>query len=231
MIIPNFPNDLLEEHLRWHHANHVSDNDNPPIGWGDRFLNFHRQYIRKVLSWYQSQGYDMSLVQPWTSVPQGIRMSRCYDQNAERRILQQPQSFATADDLGRFIERLHACMHDAGSDVLNEPLLQDLDTAPRSTYFYNIHGMIDNWYSNWERLQGGGQTQPPWGGGGERRFREAPPVAFRADFPEAFPASARSAAGLGCPASAVLCRGRERRSRSLPAPAERPLRPPARAAA
>ncbi|QJC53718.1 hypothetical protein HGI30_20780 [Paenibacillus albicereus] len=163
MIIPNFPDDLLEEHRRWHHANHVGDNSNPPVGWGDRFLSFHRQYIRKVLTWYQSQGYDMNLVQPWSEVPQGIRMSRCYDVNAEMRVRTQPQSFATSDDLGRYIERLHACIHDAGSDVLNERILQDLDIAPRSTYFYNIHGMIDNWYSNWQRAQGGSQPQPPFG--------------------------------------------------------------------
>ncbi|SDT00886.1 hypothetical protein SAMN05444162_2836 [Paenibacillaceae bacterium GAS479] len=156
MIIPNFPNDLLEEHQRWHHVNHVTNNNFPPIGWGDRFLNFHRQYIRKVLSWYQSQGYDMRLVQPWTEVPQGIRMSPCYDRNAEMRLRFQPQSFATVDELGRYMERLHACIHDVGSVLFNEPILQDLDLAPRSTYFYNIHGMIDNWYSNWERAMGGG---------------------------------------------------------------------------
>lgn len=161
MIIPNFPSDLLAEHQRWHHAFHVNNNFNPPIGWGDNFLRFHRQFIRKVLAWYQAQGYDMSLVQPWREVPQGIRMSSCYDINAERRVLFQPQSFASADELGRFIERLHACIHDAGAVVLNEPILQDLDIAPRSTYFYNIHGMIDNWYSNWERATGGGTPQMP----------------------------------------------------------------------
>jgi|GEM_PF-5620577 len=156
MIIPNFPSDLLEEHRRWHHANHVMDNDNPPIGWGDKFLSFHRQYIRKVLDWYRGQGLDMSLVAPWSEVPQGIRMSSCYDGNGEMRVRYQPQSFATSDDLGRFIEHIHACIHDAGSEVLGEPILRDLDIAPRSTYFYQIHGLIDNWYSNWQRSQGAG---------------------------------------------------------------------------
>ncbi|OXM14081.1 hypothetical protein [Paenibacillus herberti] len=168
MIIPNFPSDLLEEHQRWHHVNHVTNNNPPPIGWGDRFLSFHRQYIRKVLSWYQSQGYDMRLVQPWTEVPQGIRMSPCYDRNAEMRLRFQPQSFATSDEMGRYLERLHACIHDVGSVLFNEPILQDLDLAPRSTYFYNIHGMIDNWYSNWERAMGGGM--PP-----QQGFQSAPP--------------------------------------------------------
>ncbi|MGU3471444.1 hypothetical protein ACLBWT_09880 [Paenibacillus sp. D51F] len=156
MIIPDFPSDLLEEHRRWHHANHIMNNNNPPIGWGDKFLNFHRQYIRKVLDWYRGQGLDMSLVAPWSEVPQGIRMSSCYDGNGEMRVRYQPQSFATADDLGRFIEHIHACIHDAGSEVLGEPILRDLDIAPRSTYFYQIHGLIDNWYSNWQRSQGAG---------------------------------------------------------------------------
>ena len=163
MLIPTFPADLLEEHRVWHHTHHVFNNDNPPIGWGERFLSFHRQYIRKVLAWYRSQGYDMSLVAPWSEVPPGIRASSCYDAAAEMRIRYQPQSFATADELGRYMGHLHDCIHDAGSVVLNEPTLKDLDIAPRSTYFYQLHGMIDNWYANWERSQGitpGGIQQP-----------------------------------------------------------------------
>jgi len=72
------------------------------------------------------------------------------------RIRFNPRSFATLDELGAFIEgsNLHACIHQEGARVLGEPDLNDFDVAPRITYFYNIHTMIDGWYQQWERAMG-----------------------------------------------------------------------------
>ena len=47
--IPNFPRQLLEEHRAWHHARMSVDTANPPPGYGTDFLEFHRQFIRRVL--------------------------------------------------------------------------------------------------------------------------------------------------------------------------------------
>jgi len=154
--IPNFPPALLEEHRRWHHANHLSNPANIPRGYGERFLRFHRDFIGRALQWYAQMGYDLSLVQPWQEVPAAIRNSPCYNQAAEMRIRFNPQSFATADELGAFIEgsNLHGCIHQEGARVLGEPDLNDFDVAPRITYFYNIHTMIDGWYQQWERAMG-----------------------------------------------------------------------------
>jgi hypothetical protein len=38
--------------------------------------------------------------------------------------------------------------------LYNQPELNDFDLAPRNTEFYNIHGLIDQWYINWERAWG-----------------------------------------------------------------------------
>ena len=38
--------------------------------------------------------------------------------------------------------------------LYNQPELNDFDLAPRNTEFYNIHGLIDQWYTNWERAWG-----------------------------------------------------------------------------
>ncbi|MFC5699734.1 hypothetical protein ACFPVX_00450 [Cohnella faecalis] len=153
-IIPNFPERLLEEHKRWHHARHSVDITRPPSGYGLDFLQFHRNYIRKAIAWYVKNGGDAALVAPWTSVPEEIRRSPCYDVDAERRILTQPETFATADELGRFIESsgLHGCMHQQLSELLGEPEINDFDTVPRHTEFYNIHGMVERWYQNWEGM-------------------------------------------------------------------------------
>lgn len=157
--IPNFPQVLLEEHARWHHAHH---HDNPsvlPPGYGELFLRFHRDYIRRALQWYQQAGYDPALVAAWQEVPEPIRRSACYPIQAEMRIRNAPQSFSSIDELGRFIEgsNLHGCIHQEAARVFGEPDLNDFDLAPRNTIFYNIHGMIDNWYRQWEMAMGGGR--------------------------------------------------------------------------
>ncbi|WEK54815.1 MAG: hypothetical protein P0Y55_01680 [Candidatus Cohnella colombiensis] len=153
-IIQNFPKQLLDEHMKWHHDRHNVNIENPPSGYGLEFLQFHRRYIAKVLRWYRQQGYDESLVTPWAAVPEPIRQSACYNQAAEARILYQPESFASADELGRFIEAsdIHGCIHQEAANLFGQPDINDFDVAPRNTIFYNIHGMVDRWYQNWEGL-------------------------------------------------------------------------------
>lgn len=153
-IIPNFPLQLLAEHRAWHHARMSVDPANPPPGFGADFLEFHRQFIRRALDWYRRQGLDERLVQPWIVPPEPIRAAPCYDRAAEARIIRMPWSFATADELGLFIESLHNCIHQQSALLYGEPDLNDLDVAPRSTVFYQIHGMIDNWYRAWEAAHG-----------------------------------------------------------------------------
>jgi len=152
--IPNFPQSLLDEHKNWHHARHNVDINNPPPGYGLEFLRFHRDFIRRALAWYNQAGLDPRLVEPWNSVPEHIRQAPCYDQAAEARVLFRPESFASADELGRFIEssNLHSCIHQEAARVYADPDINDFDVAPHDTIFYNIHGMIDRWYRNWEGL-------------------------------------------------------------------------------
>lgn len=150
--IPNFPPAYLEEHKRWHDARERVDPDRPPAGYGLEFLQFHRRFTRKVLSWYRLSGLDPRWVEPWDLPPEPIRRASCYDRQAEERLARQPQTFASADEFGRFIESsgLHACLHQEAADLFGDPDLSDFDVAPRSTLFYNIHGMLDRWWQNWE---------------------------------------------------------------------------------
>ncbi|WP_217596563.1 hypothetical protein [Cohnella sp. GbtcB17] len=177
--IANFPEDLLEEHMNWHHAHHVSDPSQLRPGYGTQFLQFHRGFIRRALDWYGRQRYDTSLVAPWQRVPEEIRRAPCYDRSAEARIVMQPQSFRTADELGLFIEGsgLHGCIHEMAADLYGEPDINDFDVAPRNTVFYNIHGMIDGWYRNWEAAGRVNQGMLEWGG----RFAENSSASERAD--------------------------------------------------
>jgi hypothetical protein len=152
--IPNFPQSLLEEHKQWHHARHNVNTSNPPPGYGLEFLQFHRDFIARALAWYIQNGNDPRLVEPWSSVPEAIRRAPCYNQAAEARILFQPESFASADELGRFIEssNIHACIHRESAQLYADQDINDFDLAPHETVFYNIHGMVDRWWRNWEGL-------------------------------------------------------------------------------
>lgn len=170
-IIPNFPEALLTEHRRWHRARHSVDPDRPPVGYGLDFLMFHRQFVAKVLDWYRRAGLDPRLVEPWPSVPEPIRQARCYNLQAEARILLRPDTFATADELGRYLESsgIHGCIHVVAADLFGDPEIDDMDLAPRNTVFYNIHRMIDNWWRNWEGLGRFGEGMAYWNG----RFHES----------------------------------------------------------
>ena len=160
--IPNFPKSLLDEHKNWHHARLNIDINNPPPGYGLEFLRFHRDFINRAQAWYRQNGLDPSLIEAWVSVPEEIRRTPCYNQAAEARIMFQPESFASADELGRFIEssNLHGCIHQEAARLFGEPEINDFDYAPRYTEFYNIHNMIDRWYRNWEGL---GRFRPDGG--------------------------------------------------------------------
>lgn len=153
--IPQFPRDLLDEHRVWHHANHVVPGTVPPPGFGERFLRFHRDFIYRVYRWHDGMGYDRRWIAGWTQVPDFIRRTPCYNAEAEQRVQYYPESFSSIDQLGSFIEmNLHGCFHEMAARLLNQPELNDFDLAPRNTEFYNIHGLIDQWYINWERTWG-----------------------------------------------------------------------------
>ena len=63
--------------------------------------------------------------------------------------LQHPEAFATLDELGVFIEwGIHPFFHHAAALRWNEPVLETMESL-RSTYFYQIHGLVDLWRAKW----------------------------------------------------------------------------------
>ncbi|SDW67624.1 hypothetical protein [Paenibacillus sp. CF384] len=190
-FIQNFPSALLQEHVQWHHANHHDDPSQLPAGYGAKFMQFHRYFINKALQWYYQQGYDPQLVAPWQSVPEAIRNTSCYNRNAEARLMNNLQSFSTLDQLGLFIEgsNLHGCIHQEASRIFGENFLNDFDLAPQSTYFYQIHGMLDQWYKRWEQLAG--QNGFVGGGRGASQTRKSASTGNRGQVSSAVSSSRR----------------------------------------
>jgi hypothetical protein len=168
--IPNYPQNLMDTHMNWH-----MNPGNPAAGgraidpWppgateatpgsGQEFLSFHRGYIAQFHAWYDTQAFaDPAAVTPWHSIPSELKMSSTgwpgagsRYATAENRLTSDLGSFATADDLGRFIEwQIHGWLHGAASAVYGEPQLGTF-MSPESTYFWQLHGLVDYWWSQWE---------------------------------------------------------------------------------
>lgn len=168
--IPNYPQNLMDEHMNWHMnpgnpaAGGRAINPWPPgateaaPGSGEEFITWHRGYITKFHAWYDTQAFaDPAAVTPWHSVPSDLKMSSTgwpgagnRFANAENRLTTDLGSFATADDLGRFIEwNIHGWLHGAASAVHGEPQLGTF-MSPESTYFWQLHGLVDYWWSQWQ---------------------------------------------------------------------------------
>ncbi len=142
-----FPSSLEDEHMSWHMGGRRYAAGQP--GSGTEFFDFHHDFMRRALLWYQSQAFDPKLVAAWSEIPTVLKDARygwsASLADAERRILTNTPAFAGDDDLGIFIEStIHNWIHGAVAQAFNEPIVGTL-RSPRSTYFYQIHGLVDAW--------------------------------------------------------------------------------------
>lgn len=157
--IPNFPQNLLDMHHAWHQTG-----SHPPFpgraipagqpGSGLEFFQFHRDYVAQFHAWYDSQpGADQNAVAPWTALPPQVKDPNVgWNPNLaaqEQRITTNNPPFASADELGQFVENgIHNWIHGAVATAFSEPFIGSLH-SPRSTYFYKIHGLVDLWWQQW----------------------------------------------------------------------------------
>ncbi|WP_166240975.1 tyrosinase family protein [Paenibacillus turpanensis] len=152
--IPNYPQRLLDEHFQWHSNMNMM---NMRQGDGADFLRFHRDFMRRSLQWYNAQGLDRRSVAAWSSIPAEIRSHPMWNQGlqeAEDRITRNLASFRSSEELGRFLlmSSLHDSVHVIGAEVYRDPDFGLISLAPRSTLFYNWHGLIDRWWRDWQRI-------------------------------------------------------------------------------
>ena len=170
MAVVNLPTQLLNRHMAWHM--------NPPqsggrqfssgtLGSGKEFLTFHGKFLQDALAWYATQpGNNPQLVAPWDSIPAELKndpQTNWNDPNQnfpakEARITTQPNSFASDDELGIFIETgIHNnFLHGACAVHFHDANIGDPMKAPRSSYFYNIHGLVSLWWKAWRNSTGHG---------------------------------------------------------------------------
>ncbi|MFD4660636.1 hypothetical protein ACFWP2_34060 [Kitasatospora sp. NPDC058444] len=169
--IPDFPEELADQHHHWHdpsaHPGAGPGRTHPAgtPGGGLEFLTFHRNFVAQFHAWYDPHTFTtapfddpvqkVQLVAPWHSVPTELRKSEygwdSFDGDAQRLDSGTPD-FATADELGTFIELgIHNnFLHGAAAAEYNEPVLASFH-SPHITQFYGIHGLVDYWWAQWQR--------------------------------------------------------------------------------
>ena len=151
-IIRNFPKALADEHSTWHMNRPIPAGEH---GSGFGFLTFHHQYLEHFDKWYDKQpSANQAAVAPWIEIPSALKVQAA-GWNAdlaasEDRIVHHPETFANVDQLGIVIETvIHNWLHPSSADLYKEPVLAEVHNANLSTYFYQIHGLVDSWFTSW----------------------------------------------------------------------------------
>lgn len=134
---------------------HMEHRQEDAPGEGVAFLDFHRNFLAEFHSWYDlSPGADLVAVAPWLSIPDGVLANLNADIAQElAKIANDPAIYPTEDQLGISIHPLHDAVHQAIAMAYEEPGMNDPMTAPQYTEFWNLHGMIDRWFSVWQQAQ------------------------------------------------------------------------------
>lgn len=168
--IPDFPQDLLDQHHHWHNpgahpgAGPGRTHAAGTPGGGLEFLTFHRSFQAQALGWYNAHTFTQGpftdpaqkaqLVAPWTAVPLELQADGDWPSwsGDAARLESGTPDFSSADELGTFIELgIHNnFLHGASAAVFNEPEVGTLH-SPHSTLFYKIHGLVDYWWGQWQR--------------------------------------------------------------------------------
>jgi hypothetical protein len=176
-IIPNFPQELADLHHNWHEPgshpglpSRVHPYGTP--GGGVEFLQFHHDIMAQFRTWYAVQPFGTApfdfapfqnaasanaAVAAWTAIPASLKNSAVTSWTSvqaaqDTRIVTNDPRFSSADDLGTYIEGgIHSWIHTATAIVFDEPVVGTLH-SPQSTYFYNIHGLVDYWWTRWQFL-------------------------------------------------------------------------------
>ena len=178
-IIPNFPQNLLDVHHHWHapaeHPGTGPGRQHPfgTTGGGLEFLQFHRDYVAQFHAWYDIQPFGtapfnaapfltqasaQTAVAGWPAIPAPVKNGAVTGWGSvqiaqEARLTTLSPPFASADDLGTYIEGgIHGWIHGATAAAFNEPAVGTFH-SPLSTYFYGIHGLVDLWWTNWQNAQ------------------------------------------------------------------------------
>ncbi|MDE2809471.1 MAG: hypothetical protein OXN90_13735 [Gemmatimonadota bacterium] len=137
--------DMVREHLNAPHH-------------GAEFLTWHSEFIlrfhallKRVPDQQRPKPADIAA---WPAVPQDLKGVGGWDpewEPLEARLRTNIKSFDSLEDLVEEIYQLHNFLHTAAARFYSDKFVGDRRTAPRSTYFWQIHGLVELWHLDWRR--------------------------------------------------------------------------------
>ena len=170
--IPNYPQQLIDEHMAWHMNPIGTPGARSATHQGIDFLQFHRDFLKKFFVWFNAQPAafrnQFDVTPSWQSVPAELKNDARTGWNPvlagqEQRIATITPPFASEDVFGTFIETgIHnRYLHGACAVHFNDPNIGSPMTNPViSTYFYKIHGLVNFWGDNWRNKNTGLSVLP-----------------------------------------------------------------------
>jgi hypothetical protein len=151
-----------------------------PAPGGLEFLHFHHRFMGELRRWYvQNRPSLLPAARPWSRIPVELyegrpradgpsrpRVSADRNQEVRRRQerrFQTTSNFADFNALGLGIEApsddirpsMHGWLHLRLGSLYpqDRDVLADMGESPRSTFFMNLHGVIQHWWKTWSRAR------------------------------------------------------------------------------
>ncbi|MDE0521012.1 MAG: hypothetical protein OXH79_03545 [Boseongicola sp.] len=146
------------DHPEWDQF--VHEHLTPGIHAGALFLTWHGDYVARFHRLMNTLPPNIGQpkpadVAPWLKIPNRLKRTRTWVaeasdlQNREDKLQNSIQTFKTLEELAGHIVPLHNAMHRAAEEAYNEPHIANIVNAPRSTYFWRLHGLVETWHQAW----------------------------------------------------------------------------------
>lgn len=138
---------MLEDHAQHHHH-------------GAEFLTWHSAFIarfeRLLDTLPEADRPAEESIEPWTEIRGDLKTASTWKTEwdaLESRLQDDIASFTSLEELANYINPLHDSLHDAVAEVYDDPHIASVETAPRSTYFWQLHGLVERWHQAWRSAQ------------------------------------------------------------------------------
>lgn len=136
---------MLDDHARHNHL-------------GADFLTWHSDFIdrfKELLKLLQANNQPRPRekdIEPWKEIPQilkGASMWKDEWDELEDNLQHNIGSFENLTELANDILPLHNDLHRAVQEIHKDRYIAIRETAPMSTYFWQLHGLIERWHQAW----------------------------------------------------------------------------------
>ncbi|MDE0534341.1 MAG: tyrosinase family protein [Albidovulum sp.] len=131
----------------------LEDHSRHPHNGNAHFLVWHHDFILKFSALRnnlpKAQQPNPNTIAAWPNVPVEITTTPSWQQFAqlESRLDTNIESFGSIEGLANSMIRMHDYLHFATAIAYGDPNVAHTDTAPWSPLFWQLHGLIDRWYT------------------------------------------------------------------------------------